>query len=112
MRAYIYVGGRIDAAAITQHPTKDDLVIAADSGYDNALALDVHPAVLVGDMDSIRCRELPKDLEVLPFNAEKDETDTQLAVELALTRGAKEIVIIGGLSGRLDHTISNLGVLE
>ena len=44
--------------------------------------------------------------------AEKDQTDTRLAVDLALSRGAGEIVIIGGLSGRLDHTLGNLGILE
>ena len=44
--------------------------------------------------------------------AEKDFTDTQLAVDTAIKRGATEIVIIGGLSGRLDHTLSNLAILE
>ena len=44
--------------------------------------------------------------------AEKDDTDTQLAVRVALERGAKQIVIIGGLDGRLDHTLSNLAILE
>ena len=38
--------------------------------------------------------------------------DTQLAIDLALSRGADDIVIIGGLSGRLDHSLSNLAVLE
>ena len=44
--------------------------------------------------------------------AEKDVTDTQLAVELAMTRGATEVHIVGGLGGRLDHTLSNLANLE
>ena len=44
--------------------------------------------------------------------AEKDFTDTQLAVESAIQRGARDIVIIGGLSGRLDHTLSNLAILK
>ena len=43
---------------------------------------------------------------------EKDVTDTQAAVSLALEKGADEIVIIGGLSGRLDHTLSVLAILE
>jgi thiamine pyrophosphokinase len=30
---------------------------------------------------------------------------------MALSRGATEILIIGGLSGRLDHTLSNLAIL-
>ena len=33
-------------------------------------------------------------------------------MQVALEKGAKELVIIGGLDGRLDHTLSNLAVLE
>ena len=112
MRAYIYTGGEIDPARITEHPKGEELVIAADSGWHNALALGEKPSVLLGDFDSIGLEELPKGVEILQVPAEKDLTDTQLAVDLALSRGATEIVIVGGLSGRLDHTLSNLAILE
>lgn len=112
MRAYIYTGGSIDPTHITEHPGGEDLVIAADSGWDNALLLGEKPAVLLGDFDSIREKQLPKGPEIYQVPAEKDLTDTQLAVELALSRGASELIIVGGLSGRLDHTLSNLGILE
>ncbi len=111
MRAYIYTGGSIDAAAITERPEKGDLLIAADSGWNNARALGVTPDILLGDFDSLGKGNLPDGPEIYQVPAEKDLTDTQLAVELALTRGATEIVIIGGLSGRLDHTLSNLAIL-
>ena len=112
MRAYIYVGGAIDPAGITEHPKGEDLLIAADSGFDNAVALGEKPSVLVGDFDSIKEKKLPDGVEIYRVPTEKDLTDTQLAVELALSKGARDIVIVGGLSGRLDHTLSNLGVLE
>ncbi len=111
-KAYIYVGGEVHAAGLTERPDTGDLVIAADSGYDNAIGLGVAVQVLVGDMDSIRQKRLPNEVEIYQVPAEKDQTDTQLAVDLAISRGAREIVIIGGLSGRLDHTMSNLGILE
>lgn len=112
MRAYIYTGGAIDAASITDHPKGEDLLIAADSGFDNAKALGEKPSILVGDLDSIKEKKIPDGVEIYQAPVEKDLTDTQLAVELALSKGARDIVIIGGLSGRLDHTLSNLGVLE
>ena len=112
MRCYIYVGGAIDAANITQRPDKEDLVIAADSGYDPAPSLGVIPAVMVGDFDSVKEKKIPDGVEIYRVPAEKDLTDTQLAVEIALSRGMRDLVIIGGLSGRLDHTMSNLGLLE
>jgi thiamine pyrophosphokinase len=112
MRALIYVGGPIDPTNIFIKPREDDLLIAADGGWHNAKALGVTPEVLLGDFDSIGGGELPRAKEILQVPPEKDRTDTQLAVDLALSRGADDIVIIGGLSGRLDHTLSNLSILE
>lgn len=112
MRAYIYTGGVVYPDKITDHPKGDDLVIAADSGWNNAKALGENPTILLGDFDSLGEENIPKDVELYRVPAEKDLTDTQLAVELALSKGARDIVIVGGLSGRLDHTLSNLVILE
>lgn len=112
MKAFIYTGGKIDPSNITEHPKGDDLIIAADGGYRNAKAMGVTVQILLGDFDSLDQKELPHEVEQLKVPAEKDFTDTQLAVETALRKGADEIVLIGGLSGRLDHTLSNLGILE
>ena len=112
MRAYIYVGGDIRAEGITETPAEGDLVIAADAGYENARLLDVTPTVALGDFDSFAESELPTELKTLQFPPEKDLTDSQLAVAYAIEQGATELVIIGGLSGRLDHTLSNLAILE
>lgn len=118
MKAFIFTGGTIYPEYITEHPTGDDIVIAADSGYHNARLTDTKVSVVVGDFDSFIKQEgrspedtLPSSVEIVRVPAEKDATDTQLAVSLALEKGATEIVIIGGLGGRLDHTLSNLGIL-
>ena len=113
MKAFIYTGGAIAEKNISERPEEDDLVIAADSGYHNAKKMGAVPQLLLGDFDSLNKEEkLPDDLEILQVPAEKDDTDTQLAVKVAIERGAKQIVIIGGLDGRLDHTLSNLAILE
>ncbi len=112
MRALIYTGGTVDPSRITEHPKGDDLVIAADSGLTNARLLGATPTLVLGDLDSIGQEKIPKEAKILQVPAEKDFTDTQLAVDTALKQGASEILIIGGLSGRLDHTLSNLAILE
>ena len=112
MKALIYTGGQIDVSNITEHPKGDDLCLAADSGYRNALALGVTPTLLLGDFDSLGECEISKTTECVKVPAEKDFTDTQIALELALEQGADEVIIVGGLGGRLDHTLANLGVLE
>ena len=112
MKAFIYIGGGIDPKNITEHPKGDDLVIAADAGYRNAQRLGVKVDLLLGDFDSLDEKNIPKETEKMQVPAEKDFTDTQLAVETAMRKGATELVIIGGLDGRLDHTLSNLAILE
>ena len=111
MRAFIYTGGKINVSNITEHPKSDDIKIAADAGYKNALALGEKADIILGDFDSYT-DELPKDAEILTVPAEKDFTDTQMAVKVALEKGATEIVFIGGLSGRLDHTLANISLLS
>ena len=112
MRAFIYTGGAVRTEFITEHPKADDLTIAADSGYHTARALGERIDLLLGDFDSIG--DMPQDegMEIRRVPAEKDYTDTQLAVEIALDKGAEDIIMIGGLSGRLDHTLSTLAILE
>lgn len=112
MKAFIYAGGHIDPGFITEHPKGEDLTVAADSGLRNVLALGEHVDVAVGDFDSFPERDIPQSCEVIRLKPEKDITDTQAAVEVAIERGATSFVLIGGLSGRLDHTLASLSVLE
>ena len=112
MKAFIYTGGSIFPENITEKVKAGDLKIAADGGYNNALRLGVKVDILLGDFDSIGEYKTDEDVEIIKVPAEKDFTDTQMAVETAIARGADEIVIIGGLSGRLDHTLSLMGILE
>lgn len=111
-RAFIYTGGEVFPENITEHPKGDDLCIAADSGFHNAKKCGDRVDILVGDLDSIGKYRLDAKTEVLQVPAEKDVTDTHLAVETAIERGANELVIIGGFGGRADHMLSNLAILE
>jgi thiamine pyrophosphokinase len=92
-----------------------DVVIGVDSGTDVAFGAGVSVTLVVGDLDSIspsglaRARELGA--EVIRFPAEKDETDLELALEVAQERGLDEIVVTAAFSGRLDHTLAALGAV-
>ena len=110
MRVTVFGGGDILLQYIKDLP-ESDLVICADSGYENARALGVKVDVLVGDLDSIT-RAPDGEVELIKVPAQKDMTDTQLAVQVALERGAREITIIASTSGRVDHTLSLMAILE
>ncbi len=90
-------------------PQQDDLVIAADGGYDSLMIHGIRCDLLVGDLDSVEC--LPKDMEIIRYPVKKDETDMHLAFILGYERGYREFVIFGGGGGRADHTFANYCLL-
>ena len=116
---YIFTGGKVYADSLSElgiRLCEDDLVIAADSGYLSARRLGVMPHLLLGDLDSLDKSLVSEDeltaLEKIIVSPIKDDTDTQLAVDTAIERGADNIVLVGGLGGRLDHTLSSVFLLE
>ena len=112
MRAFIYTGGTVYDEYVPQRPEGEDLVICADAGYLSACRMGIKPHVMLGDFDTLGEPKVPDGVECLRLPTEKDMTDTQYAVDLALSRGADEIVIVGGLEGRIDHTLSLLAITE
>jgi thiamine pyrophosphokinase len=91
-------------------------VIAADGGSRHASSLGLRIDRWVGDGDSIPAgdldalREAGIPIDLVP--AEKDETDTELALRAALDSGAARVTILGALGGpRLDHALANVALL-
>lgn len=90
----------------------DDYLVAADGGARAVLALGLLPAAVVGDLDSLdeatqrRLREAGCRLVIHP--REKDYTDTKLAVRFVLDQGYREVLMLGAIGDRLDHTLGNL----
>lgn len=87
----------------------DDLVIAADGGFDYLEQLGLRADHVLGDFDSVLSFDLPSDS--IRYPREKDDTDMMLAVKLGLEKGYTEFIIYGGLGGRLDHTLANIQTL-
>lgn len=109
MRAVVVAHGEVDPGDVA-HVRGADLVIAADGGSVHLERWGVVPHLVVGDLDSLgpESRSRISDLKVERHPAEKDKTDTELAVERALASGADEVVLIGALGGpRLDHAMAN-----
>ncbi|MFM2106799.1 MAG: hypothetical protein RL338_1831 [Chloroflexota bacterium] len=93
-----------------------DLVVAADGGANGALALGLRIDLVVGDMDSLAPERLAE-LEAAGVAAErapaeKDESDTELAILAAIRRGAGDLTVVGAFGGpRLDHLLANVALL-
>ena len=88
-------------------PKPGDLVIAADGGY--AHMGGIKPDLVVGDFDSLGY--VPEGEKVVRHPAEKDDTDTMLAARIGIERGYRTFLLLGGVGGRLDHTLANIQTL-
>lgn len=111
MRAVVVSHGEVDPGDVV-HVRGAELVVAADGGTEHLARWGVRPHLVIGDLDSLSeaAREQlgigPERIE--PWPREKDKTDTELAIERAISLGASEIVVVGALGGpRLDHALAN-----
>lgn len=115
MKALIVLGGDAPGKALLEQGLAwCDFSIAADRGLEAFDAAGKKPDFLLGDMDSVAPAVLQKYEACLPMmrlNCQKDDTDGEAALEAAIERGAKEIVFLGALGGRLDHALANLMLL-
>ena len=115
MRALIVLGGDLPSPQLLRRCADEaELTIAADRGLEAFEAAGMLPDLLLGDMDSVSAAALARgegstEMERLP--CEKDDTDGGHAMEVALSRGATEITILGALGGRMDHALANLMLL-
>jgi thiamine pyrophosphokinase len=105
-RVVVIAGGEIHTTPTIE---SDDLVIAADSGYDHALSLGIQVDLLIGDLDSISPTGLDHArahrVETLEFPKDKENTDLELALRAALDRGATTVAIHGGEGGTIAHLL-------
>ena len=88
--------------------TQFDQIICADGGLLIAREIGLSPTYLIGDYDSM---EMPDVDGIIKLPMEKDMTDTEAAIDLAVDKGASSLTILGGLGGRFDHTMGNIGML-
>ncbi|MEN8113113.1 MAG: thiamine diphosphokinase [Actinomycetota bacterium] len=89
-------------------------VIAADSGLHHAEDLNLTVDLVIGDMDSVDAGRLAAAVEhgaqTEVFPSDKDRTDLELAVDVALRWGTSRIVFVGAHTGRLDHFLGAMGM--
>jgi thiamine pyrophosphokinase len=117
-KVFIVSGGSIKNHEFLKRSLEDagdPVIICADGAARKLLELDIFPAFIIGDMDSTE-EEILRYFEqmgskLIRYPEEKDETDTWLALEHAFGMAPDEIIILGALGGRIDHTLANVSLL-
>jgi thiamine pyrophosphokinase len=93
-----------------------ELIICADGGAMHVKSFRIKPHVLLGDFDSISKEDFDyfkgMGIKIEKFPVKKDQTDTEIAVDYAIQKGCKSIIILGGIGYRLDHSLSNIFLLK
>ncbi len=95
-----------------QHLKKSPTLIAVDGGIRYCAQYGFNPNIYVGDLDSANEQDLAHfpQIKTHVFPKEKNKTDLQLAIEIALQTHAF-LHIFGALGGRTDHSFFNLLLL-
>ena len=92
-----------------------DLIVAVDSGTEQAYKLFLKPDLIIGDLDSIDEKTIKRaekdEVQILKYETNKNETDFELALKHVIDREIKDITIIGGEYGEIDHLFSVLTVI-
>ena len=110
----LWSGGSLDKEWIKEWLAKEsfDYCIAADSGAEHALGAGMYIDCLMGDFDSIDKGVMEKYEDsigqIVRFNPEKDDTDTGLAIEKAISMNPDRIVIVGATGTRVDHVFTSV----
>ena len=97
------------------HIKKADCVIGVDGAADVLYLYNIKPHILIGDFDTADPAHVKyfeeSNVRVIKLPQEKNETDTEAAVNYAIDNNAGDILILGATGMRIDHTLANISML-
>lgn len=113
--ALLVSGGTADRVFVSDFVAnrRYDLILAVDGGLRLCHDAGLLPTHLVGDFDTVEEELLEQygclpGIQVIRHNPEKDATDTELAIDLAIGLQVSQIHILGGIGSRIDHSMANI----
>ena len=118
-KGIIVSGGFIDDsfAAKFIEESNASCIIGVDSGLHFLQHNQIVPTHIVGDFDSVQPEVIAQykkcsNISIHELHPVKDASDTEIAIRMAMTLGAKELIILGATGGRLDHLWANVQSLS
>lgn len=93
-----------------------DFIVCADGGTRHAVLMGIVPNVVLGDFDSlsseVKCALSETKCQFYEYPEEKDMTDTELALKYCLERNPEEVILLGALGTRFDHSLASVLLLS
>lgn len=119
MKTLIVTGGNIEKEFLlkTIKEREFETIIAVDNGLKILKEINIKPNHIVGDFDTVKSEILnlykaDTSVKIHKFNPIKDNTDTDIAIRLAVELKSNEIIILGAIGTRIDHLLGNIHVLK
>lgn len=118
-RVCILSGGDVNREFLLEFLQEEhcEQLICVDGGLSHAYELNLKVDYIVGDFDTIDTEiiEYYKKHSKVPireFQPEKDYTDTDIALNMALSLEPEAIYLLGCIGSRMDHTLGNIHILK
>ncbi|PUU94119.1 MULTISPECIES: thiamine diphosphokinase [Halanaerobium] len=93
-----------------------DFIIAVDGGSNKLKKLELLPDLIIGDLDSIteenKNHFRKEKVEIIKHPVEKDQTDSEIAVDYCKENDFEQLYLTAALGGRIDQQLANLNLLE
>ena len=115
-KACIITGGALSEKFLADYVKENPEVclIVVDGALELTHRLGIQPDYIVGDFDTVDqglLRFYDKNI-ILRHPPEKDQTDTELAIETALKAQCRSLAFLGATGSRLDHSLANIFLLQ
>ncbi|MBO6162442.1 MAG: thiamine diphosphokinase [Eubacterium sp.] len=120
MKLILVAGGNVETGWLTEQLKRQYArgavkLLGVDAGVLQIEQTGYIPDQVIGDFDSVsesdRLRILDRYKEKRVLNPVKDDTDMEAALHLAVAMRPEEILILGGIGSRMDHTMTNIRLL-
>ncbi|GAB6179274.1 thiamine diphosphokinase [Desulfotomaculum defluvii] len=114
-RILIFSGGNLGPWALQQFAA-GDFILGVDRGAYYLIQNGIVPDLAMGDFDSVTQSQLDRiqDQSKSYISCDpimKNETDTEMAFNWAIQQKPKEIILLGVLGDRFDHSLANIHLL-
>lgn len=117
LKALIVLNGNIeDLNTLSKLGKKSDFILCADGGANYCFKASLIPDMIIGDLDSISRDSIrtvhENRIPIEKFPVKKDATDAELAVDYLISKGFRDLTIVGAIGNRMDHTLGNILLLS
>lgn len=116
-KGLIIASGNIEnIESLREQISSHEYIICADGGIRYIYDMNIRVDAIIGDLDSVddKFPEFIKEnnIPIIKFPVDKNETDTELAIEHLIKKGCNFITLMGAIGSRMDHTLANILLLK